>query len=319
MIPARLKRLTLPPDMLTILKQGRGAFFGILVASFMINILMLAGPVFMLQVYDRVLPSRSLSTLIGLLLIVAVLFLIQSFVDAIRSRLLSRVAQAFDEALRGRTFDAVQREALARPGDDGLQLMRDLDTVRGFMAGAGLIAICDLPWTPVYILVCAIFHPLMGLAVFAGTLGLCAITVATEFFTRNPTHALVALASARRMASETAYHHAEAVHALGMHHRLNDLWSAKTTTYLDAQSHIADLSSGFGSLSRLLRMMLQSGVLALGAYLVINQQATAGVMLAATILSIRALSPIELAIANWRGFISCRESLYRLCNALAAA
>src|SRR5262245_7801464 len=107
MIPARLKRFTLPPDMLSILKQGRGSFFGILVASFMINILMLAGPVFMLQVYDRVLPSRSLSTLIGLLLIVAVFFLIQSFVDAIRSRLLSRVAQAFDEALRGRTFDAV--------------------------------------------------------------------------------------------------------------------------------------------------------------------------------------------------------------------
>lgn len=313
---ARTRWPTLPPKILLTIKQGRGALAGVAAASFIINVLMLAGPIFMLQVYDRVLPSRSISTLVGLLLIVAVLFVLQSVVDAIRSRLLTRIAQAFDEAVREQVFQAVHREALVRPASDGLQLIRDLDTVRSFMAGAGIIAVCDLPWTPVYILVCTLFHPLMGLAVLLGAVALCAITFATEISTRKPTRALVELAASRRLASDTPYRHAETVHALGMHDRMRERWSSRTTSYLDMQEKVADLSSGFGSGSRLLRMGLQSGVLALGAYLVVNQQATAGVMLAATILSIRALSPIELAIANWRGFISARESVYRLCEAL---
>lgn len=313
----RARWSALPSEMWLALKQGRAALTGVLAASFIVNILMLAGPIFMLQVYDRVLPSRSVSTLIGLLLVVVVLFLLQSVVDAIRSRLLTRIAQAFDEGLRERTFQAVQREALIRPGNDGLQLIRDLDTVRGFMAGAGIVAVCDLPWTPVYILVCTIFHPLMGLAVFLGAAALCVITFATELSTRAPTKELINLAASRRSTAEIVFRHAEAVHALGMLHRLTGRWSDKSSAYLDMQAKVADLSSGFGSGSRLLRMALQSGVLALGAYLVINQQATAGVMLAATILSIRALSPIELAIANWRGFIASRESARRLCEAFA--
>ncbi len=314
----RAKWPVLPAEVWLTVKRGRAAFLGVVAASFIVNILMLAGPIFMLQVYDRVLPSRSISTLVGLLLIVAMLFVMQSIVDAIRSRLLTRVAQAFDESIRGRVFQAVQRNALTQPSSDGLQLVRDLDTLRGFMAGAGIIAVCDLPWTPVYILVCTMFHPLMGLAVLIGAIGLCAITVATEFSTRQPTKSLVGLATVRRQTAETAYRHAEAVYALGVQGRMSKLWSQKSTAYLETQGLVADLSSGFGSASRFLRMALQSGVLALGAYLVIEQQATAGVMLAATILSIRALSPIELAIANWRGFIACRESVHRLCEAIDA-
>jgi ATP-binding cassette, subfamily C, type I secretion system permease/ATPase len=311
-IASRLRLSGLPDELQRAAREVRAAFFAAAGASFLVNLLMLVGPIFMLQTYDRVLPSRSLATLVGLLLIALMLLLVQAAVDATRNRLLERMGEAFDEALRDRIFDSVHHAAISRANTDGLQIIRDLDTVRGFISGSGLVAICDLPWTPLYILVCTIFHPLMGLAVFLGAAGLGLVTYVAELFTREPTRALVGLASARRMTSETAFHHAEVVHALGMKRRMSELWSERSQAWLDAQRRTVDLTGTFGSISRCLRMMLQSGVLAVGAYLVINQQATAGVMLAATILSIRALAPIELAIANWRGFIAARASFERL-------
>lgn len=298
--------------------EARIALIAVAGASFIVNLLMLVGPLFMLQVYDRVLPSRSLSTLIGLLTIAVMLLLIQAAVDVLRSRLLARMGEAFDQSVRGSIFDCVQHQALAKPGTDGLQNIRDLDTMRGFISGSGIVAACDLPWTPLYIIVCTLFHPWMGLAVACGAVLLAVITWASETFSRHPTQALVGLASARRSVAETVFNHAEVVHALGMSRRMGELWSERTDTFLDGQRLTADLTGGFGSASRFLRMILQSGVLALGAWLVINQQATPGVMLAATILSIRALAPIELAIANWRSFIAARASFERLCDALAA-
>jgi PrtD family type I secretion system ABC transporter len=252
------------------------------------------------------------------LLIVLVLLMVQAVVDIVRSRLLSRIAEAFDEAIRDKVFDSVHHSAIARPNSDGLQNMRDLDTVRGFISGNGPVAVFDLPWSALYIVVCTMFHPLMGLAVTLAAILLGLITVAAEIFTREPTQSLVGLASSRRLMAETAFHHAEVVHALGMKRRMADLWSQRTQSYLDAQRLTSDLTGAFGGASRLLRMILQSAVLALGAYLVINQQATAGIMLAATILSIRALAPIELAIANWRGFIACRAGFRRLCESFEA-
>jgi ATP-binding cassette, subfamily C, bacterial PrsD len=309
---------SLPAGIRNAVRATRGALIATATASGLVNLLMLVGPIFMLQTYDRVLPSRSIATLIGLLLIALVLLIVQAGVDMLRSRLLARIAEMLDETVRDEVFDSVHHAAIGRPDGDGLQIMRDLDTIRGFVAGSGLIAVCDLPWCPLYIIVCTLFHPLMGLAVTGGAVALSLITVAAEIFTRTPTQSLVGLASSRRQTAETAFHHAAVVHALGMKQRMADLWSERTQAYLDAQRLTSDLTGMFGSASRFLRMILQSGVLALGAYLVINQQATAGVMLAATILSIRALAPIELAIANWRGFITARASFSRLNDALIA-
>ncbi len=313
----QVKRFSsLPDEIRNAVLALRGALIATALASGLVNLLMLVGPIFMLQTYDRVLPSRSTATLVGLLLIALILLFVQAGVDVLRSRLLARIAEIFDETIRDAVFDSVQHTAVNQPGADGLQIMRDLDTIRGFIAGSGLIAIYDLPWTPLYIIVCTLFHPLMGLAVACGAIALALITVGAEIFTRTPTRSLVALASSRRQMAETAYHHAPVVHALGMQQRMAELWSERTQAYLDAQRLTSDLTGSFGSASRLLRTILQSAVLALGAYLVINQEATAGVMLAATILSIRALAPIELAIANWRSFISVRASFGRLIDAL---
>lgn len=312
MIASRLRLSTLPAELQSAIASLRAAFLATAAASGLVNLLMLVGPIFMLQVYDRVLPSRSISTLVGLALIALVLLILQAVVDLLRSRLLSRMSEAFDEALREDAFDCVHHTAITKSNADGLQIMRDLDTVRGFVGGSGLVAVCDLPWTPLYIVICTLFHPLMGFAVASGAIALGLITFAAEIFTRAPTQSLVVLASSRRMAAETAHHHAEVVHAMGLRRRMSDRWIQRTQDFLDGQREVSDLNGVFGSVSRLLRMVLQSGVLAIGAWLVINQQATAGVMLAATILSIRALAPIELAIANWRGFIAARESFRRL-------
>jgi len=315
----RRRVTTLPAAMRSALATIRPAMMAVAGASTLVNVLMLVGPLFMLQVYDRVLPSRSMPTLIGLFVIAAMLLVIQAIVDSLRSRLLARMGDLFDEAIRDDVFASVQHASRTSAGADGMQTLRDLDTVRGFIAGTGPVAACDLPWTPIYIAVCFLFHPLMGVAVAAGAAVLALITVAAEAFTRQPTRALVGLASSRRQVAETSVRHADVIHALGMGSRLSHLWAERNADYLHAQRAVSDLSGAFGSLSRFLRMTMQSGVLALGAYLVINQQATAGVMLAATILSIRALAPIELAIANWRGFISSRESFARLCALLDTA
>lgn len=308
----------LPPEISSLIRRQRPAIAALAAASCIINLLMLVGPIFMLQIYDRVLPSRSLATLTGLFAIVLVLYVIQAYVDAIRSRLLARLAEAYDLALRDPVFDAVRHIGLRAPSSDGQQPIRDLDTVRGFIAGQGLIAACDLPWTPIYVLACFLFHPWLGAAVCGGAVILCGLSCVAEIVTRKPTAELISDQSARRMTSDTAFRHAEAVAALGMQRRIADIWSSQSSRYLDTQRYLSDLSGGFGSASRFCRMVLQSATLAIGALLVINQQATAGVMLAATILSIRALSPIELALANWRGFIAARASLQRTSYVLRA-
>lgn len=313
-----LRLSDLPAELQPALRSLRPAIVAVASASGLVNLLMMVGPIFMLQTYDRVLPSRSVSTLIGLLLIALVLLIVQANVDVLRSRLLARMGEAFDEALRNKVFRSVHRSAIAQPDADGLQIMRDADTIRNFMAGNGLVAICDLPWTPFYIIICTLFHPLMGLGVAAGAVTLGLITISAEIFTRGPTRALVGLASSRWQLAQTAFQHAEVVQAMAMTERMGQAWSQRTQEFLRVQRTTSDLSAAFGSASRFLRLVLQSAVLALGAWLVINQKATAGVMLAASILSIRALAPIELAIANWRGFIAARASFDRLRTVLAA-
>jgi PrtD family type I secretion system ABC transporter len=293
----------------------RSAAIGLAFASGAQNLLMLVGPLFMLQVYDRVLPSKSVATLIGLGALALMLFCLLGIMDCLRARTLTRIARAWHEQIGDRVFDTVLQSAL-QTGNiaNGIQPLRDLETLRAFIAGVALTALFDLPWMPLYVGICFLFHPWMGVAVLAGALLLCLLTLLTELMTREPTQQLVAVAGARQGIAETALRNAVVVHALGIRGRMAERWAGEGTAFLDAQQRLTDVVSGFGSLSRTFRMALQSGVLGLGAYLVIRQEATAGVMLAATILSVRALAPVELAIANWRSFLGARQSWRRLCD-----
>jgi ATP-binding cassette subfamily C protein len=297
----------------------RSALVGIGIASGLVNLLSLAAPLFMLQIYDRVLPSRSVPTLVGLGLLVFVLFAFQGLLDMLRGRLLLRVGRGLDERLAPRVFELVMRAPLeARAAGTDLQSVRDLDNLRSFISSTGLAALFDLPWIPLYLAVCFVFHPLMGVAVLIGALVVCSLALITEALTRGPSRASTALAAARYKLAEAARRNAALLQALGMRGRVAERWLGSSDDYLTMQQAVNDTTTAFGSLSRALRAMTQSGVLALGAYLVINQEATAGVMLAATIVSARALAPIELAIANWRGFVTARQGWSRLAEAFAA-
>ncbi len=304
-------------ELASALAACRGTFISIGLMSGMSNILMLTGAIFMLEVYDRVLPSRSVPTLVGLVMLAAGLYTAQGLLDLIRGRILVRIGSRLDESLSGRVYETIVRLPL-KVGNraDGLQPLRDLDSVRSFLSGLGPTALFDLPWLPVYLIICFLFHPYIGLAALLGAIILGIITMLTETMTREPTQAATVYATARQSLAETSRRNAEVLTAMGMTSRIAALWGDANAKYLASQRRASDIAGGFGSASKVLRMMLQSGVLAVGAYLVIYQQATAGIIIAGSILSARALAPVDLAIANWRGFVGARQGWKRLTDLL---
>ena len=291
----------------------RGAFYGTALISGMSNILMLSGAMFMLEIYDRVLPSRSMPTLVGLLVLVAALFTALGILDAIRGRILVRIGGALDETLSGRVYDTLVRLPLrAGARSDGTQPLRDLDAVRSYLSGLGPVALFDLPWIPLYLAICFAFHPLIGFTALGGAIILIVLTLLTEFLMRAPTKAATEAAVVRSGLAEASRRNAEALIAMGMASRIAARWGKANRQYMHSQREASDLGGGLSAISKVLRMMLQSGVLAVGAYLVINQEASAGIIIAASILSARALAPVDLAIANWKGFVAARQSWQRL-------
>jgi ATP-binding cassette, subfamily C, type I secretion system permease/ATPase len=295
------------------LARCKTAFLGIGLFSCLINLLMLTGPLFMLQVYDRVLPSRSIPTLVALALLAGTLYLFQGILDSIRGRLLRRVGGSLDASLSTRVYDAViQLPLRVRGQGDGLQPIRDLDQQRGFIGGAGPSAMFDLPWTPFYVAVCYLFHPWIGIAAAAGAGILFSFAVAMEFVTREPARTSTQLASSRLALATASRRNAEALQALGMGQRFADRWMETNRNYRNSHARAADISGALSSASRVIRMLLQSTVLGLGAFLVIEQELTAGVIIAASVLVSRAVAPIEQTIGNWRGFVAARQSWARL-------
>ncbi|MCJ2092246.1 type I secretion system permease/ATPase [Methylobacterium sp. J-072] len=298
---------------LSAIRGCRSAVIGLFLFSALINILYLTGSFYMLQVYDRVLPSRSVPTLIALSALAAVLYGGQAALDFCRQRVLARMARSVDEHLSPRVFTLVTRLPLmGRGGGAGLQPLRDLDQVRSFLAGGGPLAFFDLPWMPFYLAICFLFHPLIGLAASAGAVVLVLLTICTEVFTRRPVKAAALHGAARMSLAEASRRNAEVVVAMGMGGRLNARWSAVNQQHLDAHERAGDVAGGLGGASKVARMALQSGVLGLGAYLVIHGEASSGIIIAGSILSARALAPVELVIAHWKAFAGARQSWGRL-------
>jgi ATP-binding cassette subfamily C protein len=301
------------------LSACRRAFYAIAMFSGMSNILMLSGALFMLEVYDRVLPSRSVPTLVALLILVAGLYAAQGVIDMIRSRILVRVGRSLDEALSQRVYDMIVRLPLkigAR--GDGTQPIRDLDTVRGFLSGIGPVAFFDLPWMPVYLAICFLFHVYIGLTALFGAVVLVTLTVVTEVKTRHPTRSAAQFAVARNVLLEQSRRNAEALTAMGMVGRISKRWNDLNRSYVESSGRASDVGGGLGAMSKVLRLLLQSAILAVGAWLVINQESTPGIIIAGSILGARALAPVDLAIGNWRGFVGARQSWGRLSKLLAA-
>ncbi len=295
-----------------ILAHAKRAMTATFVLSAALNILLLSGSMYMLLVYDMVLPSRSVPTLIGLAILVLAAYAFQGVLDFIRSRVLLHFSAAVDVDLNSEVHALICLLSRTQAEMDSLQPVRDLDQLRQFLAGPGPTALVDLPWMLFFIGILFLLHPYLGLTVLIGGVILVFLTFLTERLTADKSKRLMQLSGARQQVADISRRHAEVLAALGMEHRLAERWRRTSGQFLAAQERLNFISSTLSNLTKILRMVLQSAVLTVGAFLVINEQASGGVIIASSILSSRALAPVEAAIANWRGFVGARQGWARL-------
>lgn len=305
-------------ELRTVVKASRGVFFSTFFFSCLVNILMLTGPLFMLQIYDRVLGSGSVPTLIALSVIVFFLYAYYGFLEYIRARLLVRVGRRVEETLRGRVFDAVAALSLQRANSGGSQPVNDLGTVRQYLAGPGPLALLDMPWVPIYMFVVFMLHWVLGVASLFAAATILIIAILTEYTTRDPLQKATAQSSKAALMTEEARRNTEALHSLGMRSAIRTRWEAVQQSALDDQTRANDAGGGLSAASRVVRLMVQSGMLALGAYLAILGQISPGTIIAGSIIMSRALAPIEQAVASWQQFLGARKAYERLQKTLSA-
>lgn len=302
-----------PPELRRARRFGVSFLAFAFVFSIFVNLLMLVGPLFMMQVYDRVLASRSVETLTALTALVAFLYVMMGVLDYARGRVLARFGARFQSALEGRVFDATIKRAVVpseRAAASGA--MSDLDAIRTVFSSPAPLALFDLPWTPVFVIAIFTFHPMMGwLAVLGGAI-LIVVTIANQYFTRRRTNdAMIKSQSAEQLA-EQARASAELLRGQGMGAAVKSRWLSQRETALAATMGASDWTGGFLAFSKAFRLFLQSALLAVGAYYVLQNEITGGAMIAGSIMMGRALAPIEQTLANWNAFQRARVGWARL-------
>jgi ATP-binding cassette subfamily C protein len=296
----------------------RSTLLVVILLSCAVNVLTLSGSLFMLEVYDRVVPSQSVPTLVGLIVLLVVLVMFQGAMEYVRTRILVRIGAAFDEAFGRPAHAAVLAMSLrTMKFEEGGQAIRDLDQVRTFVGSAGLVAFFDLPWIPIYIGVCMLLHPWIAYAAVAGACVLIGFSIMAEVLTRDLSKSVTMLGAQRGAMIEGARRNAEVLHGMGFTGRFSDMWSEVSRDYVNRSVRLVDRATAISVLSRSFRTLLQSLVLALGGYLAIKQEISAGAIVAGSIIAGRALAPIDVAIANWRAVVTARESWRRLTRLLA--
>lgn len=300
------------------LGRSTGLFVVAFVFSCFVNLLMLTGPLYMLQVYDRVLGSRSEETLVALSALAAGLFLAMGLLDHARSRLLGRIGARFQAGLDSRVFRAALRRSAGQPDDPAaVAAQRDLESVQRFLTSPVLSALLDMPWAPMFLAAIYVFHPLLGWLALAGGGVLVVLTAINRLATRAPLHeATMAALQADRM-SEQLKAEAEAMQALGMMPAGFARWNRLRAEALVKSIAAADRAGGFAVASRTFRMALQSAILGAGAWLALRGGITAGAMIAASILAGRALAPVEQAIGQWATVTRAQEGWNRLAQLLS--
>lgn len=280
-------------------RQSRGLYWAVGIFSFFANMLMLTGPLFMLQVYDRVLGSRSVETLLALSLLVVFLYAIMGLMEFVRSRVMTRVGARFQAALDDRVFQAVTRKAALAPDQKTETGLADLEAIRRLMTSPVLMAFFDIPWTPVFLAGIFIFHPLMGSLALIGGGILVVITLFNQMLSKNPQRKASGFESRAGVLSGQMRTEAEMLHSMGMQDAARRRWMGARGEALDNGVIAADVGGGFGALTKTIRLFLQSAMLGLGAWLVIRGELTPGAMIAGSILMGRALAPIEMLLGQW--------------------
>ncbi|WP_455189909.1 type I secretion system permease/ATPase [Foliimonas ilicis] len=300
-------------------KGLKSTFVFLFSISGIINILALTGSFYMLQIYDRALTSGSVPTLLALSGLAIGLYLFQGFFDIIRSQVLVRVGARLDKRVAPLAHQvAIDMPRFGFSTSEALERGRDVDTVRGFLGGQGPMALFDLPWMPLYLVFVYILHPALGALTFAGAFVLSILAIATEIMTRRLSGGTHQAMIARNTIADSNARNAEILKAMGMADRAVSRFDKANIEHLKLQTRTNDISGTFGAISRVLRMILQSAILGLGAYLTILGELSAGAIIAASVASARALAPVDLAIGNWKGFVAARTAFNRLKETILA-
>lgn len=299
-------------DLQLALKACRNSFASVGFFSMFVNMLMLVPPMYMLQVYDRVLTTQSVDTLVMLTLVVVLLFIVMGGLELVRSRILVRVGNRLDTSINARLYSAMFRRSVAAPGQQNAQPLNDLTSVRQFLTGNGLFAFFDAPWVPVYLLVLFLFHPWLG--VFATCAGIVLVVLAIT--NEKATKDLLAEANNEHIQAQNLANsnlrNAEVLHAMGMLPGIMGRWAQKHHQFLAKQSQASDRAGLLTNTSKVLRLLFQSMILGLGALLVLQGDMTPGMMIAGSIIMGRALAPIDQMIGSWKGFVGARGAYGRL-------
>lgn len=286
---------------------------GAAILSAAINMLGLAGPLFMIETYDRVIPSGSLPTLVALVILVVGLYAFSGLLDVIRGRIFSRGAGLIDARLSHQVLTVVAGASLKiRVTGDILRPAQEMDQIRSFLGGSGPAALFDIPWIPIYLAICFFLHPFIGWLALLAMVILVGLTIATDVLTRSGTNDASAAAAVRNRFGEAVHRNAESVAAMGMLEQVQVHWQDAHHRVTTLQRRTGDVSSMFAGTARALRQAVQSGALAVGAYLFIEGEMSAGMIIAASIIVAKALQPVEQIISQWRNMLTARQAWLRL-------
>jgi PrtD family type I secretion system ABC transporter len=300
------------------LLKSRRAFIFVGLFSFFINILMLASPIYMMQIYDRVLTSRSESTLLYISVVIAVAMMLMAALEAIRSRVLVRVSGKIEQSLGSKVFDAIFALNLRSPAANRSQSLRDLDTVRQFVTSQGPFAFFDAPWAPIFIAIVFLIHPALGFLALVGAAVLFFLAYLTENATKKPLSEANGYGLRAGAFAEASLRNSEVLAAMGMLPGIRRRWRASQDKALLLQAKASDSAGAISSVTKFVRIFLQSAILGLGAYLALEQAISPGMMIASSIIIGRGLAPVEQAIGSWRQFSGARTAYKRLDELLAA-
>lgn len=303
----------------TLTSDLRGIVVFLFILSGIISVLALTGSIYMLQIYDRALASGNVPTLAALSALAIGLYLFQGMFDVLRSQVLVRVGARLDKKIAPLAHQvAIDMPRFGFSTAEALERGRDVDTVRGFLGGQGPLALFDLPWIPLYLGFVYLLHPYLGMMTAGGAFVLAMLTIATELMTRRLAAATHKAVIARNTIADSNARNAEILKAMGFARRAVARFNKANDEHLELQTEATDIAGTFGAISRVLRMLLQSAILGLGAYLTIIGELSAGAIIAASVASARALAPVDLAIANWKGVVHARSAFDRLKETLVA-
>lgn len=300
-------------------KGFRGIFAFVFSISGLINLLALTGSFYMMQIYDRAIPSQNVPTLLALSALAIGLYVFQGVFETIRSQVMVRIGSRLDKKLAPLAHKvAIDMPRFGFSTSEALERSRDVDTVRGFLGSQGPMALFDLPWMPLYLAFVYLLHPYLGALVIGGAFLLSMIAIATELSMRKLSQDTQKSVMIRNSIADSNTRNAEVLRAMGFASRAVDRFTEANLEHVNHQTKANDLSGTLGAVARILRMVMQSATLGLGAYLVINGQMSGGSIIAASITASRALAPVDMAIANWKNMVQARNAWKRLQETMIA-